>query len=291
MTNEWKKKFKIDKIEKAYQEGGFSTLTYRTAKFTYQLFAPKPIRSYLRLIFKDKAIAYPKGENWKIIRYNLHTWKNPSISETIGGTLHGSPKHVSMMEKIYNYPNFVEVEEGDIVFEVGAHVGGFTRFAAQKADRVIAIDPNASIDSSLEYNMKEYNNVSIVPKAAWKEKDTIEINKSKNFADNSIFEPDDKDLKESYTVAAQPISEIAKEQSVREIDYLKIEAEGAEPEILKSALSSDLTIHKIAVDATEERGGEDVIEEITGILEEHDYKTGKKDSSIMWGEKIVFGKI
>ena len=194
-----------------------------------------------------------------------------------------------MMQELYTLDNYVSVN-GGVVVDVGAYVGGFTNFAADHADVVIAIDPNSAFNDVLSYNTRNLENVIIVPKAAWKSATELELNLSHHPNENSILSTDSHGSGKSVSVSADTVPNIVRAEGFDHIDFLKIEAEGVEPEILESALADGMEIKQVAVDASPERDGRDAIDDITNIMKLYGYDQQRKYESRWWGEYIIFGK-
>ncbi|WP_158294381.1 FkbM family methyltransferase [Halorubrum sp. SD690R] len=240
----------------------------------------------------EHCLAYPSNNVWNIVsvpRLKLKR-KLPTLSTLVYGTRHGSKKHIDLMEELYTFEDFVEVEKGDLVVDVGAYVGGFTLFASKRARNVIAVEPNEAISSVLSENVSSSENVVAVPKAAWGREETVRINQSSFLNENSILDPDSGDIGDYFEVQADTIPNIVRSLDFSKIDYLKIEAEGVEPEILNGALDGNMDIEKIAVDASAERDGQSTVTEIKEILEENGYQGRTKDNNKLWSDQIVFGK-
>lgn len=194
------------------------------------------------------------------------------------------------MRQIYSYPKFVEVEQDDVVVDVGAYIGGFSMVAAESAAVVIAVEPTAATNNILKSNVAEYDNIEVVPKAAWNERDTLEINQSYHPSENSPLDVDSYERGQSFRVAADTVPSIVRELGYKKIDFLKIEAEGVEPEILQGALEDGMDIDKIAIDTSAERDGETSGEEVRSLLEEYGYIWEQKEREEHWGEDIVFAR-
>jgi FkbM family methyltransferase len=246
----------------------------------------------IEILLDEQAIAYPSNNKWKVVKIpELDTIRYlPTVSSRVCGTRHGSKNHINMMEVLYTCENFVKVEQNDIVVDVGAFVGGFSMFAAKSAKAVIAIEPSAKIDDSLSLNVCQLDNIHVVPKAAWHRTEELEINKSFTPNENSILTPDSRNTQESFTVTADTVPNIVRELGFDHIDYLKIEAEGVEPEILEGAVEDSMDIEKIAVDASPERNEQSTVDEIRSILESHGYEPHIKDDERWWGKYIVFAR-
>ncbi|WP_302081670.1 FkbM family methyltransferase [Salinibaculum rarum] len=280
---------KLSKSKKIVQEEGY--ISFLKKSLGYIL--PSSMSCELMLLLNERSIALPdrKG-SWNIYEIpNLErNRKIPAVTETLSGTHLGSDRHTNMLKRMYTYDDFVEVEKNDIVVDVGAYVGGFSFYASQLARAVICIDPFASVDDSLRTNTSNLENVSVVPKAALDKSGSITINLSKRPSKTSILSPKTGSNNRSVQVASDTVPNIVRNQGFESIDYLKVEGEGVEPEILRGALEDRMSIKKIAVDAGPERDGEKVIDESIQILESNGYSCKVKDSSPYWGENIVFAK-
>jgi len=248
----------------------------------------KIISTRLGLLLTEGAIANRNDGEWIIRSIGNDRRKIPVLSELVGSSIgiptrHASSKHKRRMKQDYTKSGFVEIEDGDIVFDVGAYVGGFTEIAARNAKEVYAIEPNTKIMDSLHYNTQNLINVTIIPKAAWKEKTKIEVNQSLFPNDNSIFQPDDLSIGQSFTVQAETIHQIAIDNCVEKIHFLKVEAEGAEPEVLQGALGKGIRIEKISVNTGPERNGETTTDKVADILYKNGYEVIKG--------YVVFGRL
>jgi len=259
----------------------------------YLLLIPIVLLEEIHLFLDEYSLAYPvRGGGWQIIKLSSFSLGRqiPVISRAVLDTRHGSPKHTKLMEDIYSFDGFVTIEQDDIVVDVGAYVGTLSFCFAKRSGPFIAIDPMAAVSDELRYNIQSYPNVVVVPKAAWKEKTKLEINMSSLPNENSVLQPDQRDLDSSFTVEADTVPNIVRSLGIEHIDYLKIEAEGVEMEILEAALKDEMEIKKIAVDASAERDGDGVIDEIRAILESYNYDWRINEEAPEWGSEIVFAK-
>lgn len=136
------------------------------------------------------------------------------------------------------YTKFVNINKGDIVFDIGSCVGDFAILAASKGARVFAFEPNPSSFEILLENIKINNlselitplNIGIGPK---EDNLYIETN-SKNMGGSSIVSQGDKRVK------IDTISNVLKEYNINKIDLLKIDVEGYEYEIFSDSEASCL---------------------------------------------------
>ncbi|WP_170095653.1 FkbM family methyltransferase [Haloarcula argentinensis] len=257
------------------------------------LFAPIIILEEIHLLLDEHSLAYPlRGGGWQVVRLPSFSLgrRIPVITRSVLDTRHGSAKHTKLMRDMYSFDGFVTVEQDDIIVDVGAYIGTLSFCFAERSGSFVSIDPMAAISNHLIYNTQSYTNAIIVSKAAWKEKTKLEINRSLLPNENSILEPDQGDLNSSFTVDADTVPNLVRDLGIEHIDYLKIEAEGVEMEILEAALADEMEIEKIAVDCSAERDGNDVISGIGTILESYNYEWRTNQESLGWGSEIVFAK-
>ncbi|MBX0288602.1 FkbM family methyltransferase [Haloarcula salinisoli] len=249
--------------------------------------------SEAHLLLEECAVAVPTFDGeWQLV--DIPDWRLARRLHTLAlveGTRHGSPTHQQLMADIYTNRGFARVKSGDVVVDTGAYVGGFTRYAAERASEVIAVEPNATVSDVLWWNTTDLPNVTVVPEAAWVEPTELEINTSVHAFENSVLAPDNYETGDSFRVDADTIPNIVREHGHERIDFLKIEAEGVECEILQGALETGFPIDRIAVDASPERNRGDVVDEVCEILATHGYRSQTKAQSRWhWGDDIVFGK-
>jgi len=257
------------------------------------LFIQLLVIEQVHLMLTEAAIACSANSN-KWIIFDLRRLKESrsiiSIFDRVSGTRHGSEKHLRMMENIYTYEGFVEVEKGDIIVDVGAYVGAFSIAASKDASKIFAIDPLAKISSALDDNVSDIDNISVIAKAAWNEAGSIEINQSFFPADDSILKPDQYGVGSSFCVETETVPNMIGESGITTVDYLKIEAEGAEPEIIKACLESQVIFRKIAIDVSEKRQSKEVEKTIARLLVDNGYNWKMKSDSPWWGDKIIFAR-
>jgi FkbM family methyltransferase len=166
-------------------------------------------------------------------------------------------------------------EVGGVVVDIGSNVGEFALFAAPKCDRVICIEPDPSLGDILAHNVSPFSNVEVHKVAAGDSDGEVTFYLSTGSADSSVIEP------ESYTsrvvVPVRRLDSLFHEIGVDRIDLLKVEAEGFEPEVLRSLAGFRGEILRVAVDAGPERKGQPTADECHEILEAMGFR--------VWSEK------
>lgn len=132
------------------------------------------------------------------------------------------------------YEQFLSPKEGDIVIDVGAHVGMFAiKESELVGDKglVVAIEPDPGNLVLMQHNLKSYNlhNVKIVGKAALDRATKMSLFLSHSSACHSLCYRH----KNHIEVEADTIDNIVSELGLDHVDFIKIDAEGAELEVLK----------------------------------------------------------
>ncbi|MBA7613119.1 hypothetical protein ES703_20362 [subsurface metagenome] len=134
------------------------------------------------------------------------------------------------------YERFGSPREGDIVVDVGAYVGMFTVKAAELVgDRglIIAIEPEPRNLAFLERNVKTYklNNVKIIRKAVLDKTTKAQLYLSNASACHSLSYHHQNYIE----VEADTLDNIVSQLGLNHVDFVKIDAEGVELEVLRGA--------------------------------------------------------
>jgi len=182
----------------------------------------------------------------------------------------------------YSMPGHVEVETGDTVVDVGAFIGEFARPAGEIGERIVAVEPDTRNAAALRRNLAHLPESEVVEKAAWHETGDREFQVAGDPSEGSILEVDSDDVTDVVTLEATRVDDLADSLALDGIDYLKIEAEGAEPEALQGV--GELEVPKVAVECAPERDGTAPVGAVTGWLRDRGYTVRQRDT-------IVFGRL
>lgn len=176
-----------------------------------------------------------------------------------------------MLTKYQDGP--VRIEPGDTVFEIGANVGEFTIAAASVAARVFSAEPDPQAWKCLVQNTAGKTNIFLDQKAIGETDGSATLHVSSASADSTLL--NQKSGGRTAEVGVWTFATWLKAREVETVDFLKLEAEGYEPEILTAAGEALAKVRKIAVDCGPERYGQPTLDECEAILKPH-FKTWRR---------------
>lgn len=146
----------------------------------------------------------------------------------------------------------ISFHENDIIIDCGSNIGEFIcSLPLNRSHRIFAFEPDPTEYKALASNIGEY--ATVLNKALWDKDDEIEIFLANESGDTGIYRLNNnqKSLQVPTCRLDDFIADAAPEGIIR---LLKVEAEGAEPEVLTGATGVLERTHFIAVDAGPERG-------------------------------------
>lgn len=160
-------------------------------------------------------------------------------------------------------------EPSDTVIEAGVYKGRDTAMFAKLADNVIGFEPSPRNYQKAKNNLKRYNNIALLNEGLWNKKDELEIQYSSEDYDDGFLDLDSENTTSAENISANTLEEYVDRLNIDEVNFVKIEAEGAEPEIIEGM--GEIRPEKIAVNADEERGGESTSKEVIDLLQSRGY--------------------
>ena len=183
----------------------------------------------------------------------------------------------SSREKFVN-EYFVPIE-GDVIIDIGANIGTFSVKSAHhvlKKGKVIAIeaDPNTFTQLKKNIELNKLENIIPINLAVFNKKTALKLNRANSSGESSLkFSKGS----EYIQVNTQTLDEVLTSLRIKKIDWIKIDVEGSEVEVLEGATKT-LQLHnnlKMLIELHFE-GERDIIE---NILKENNFSI-KRDSNV-----------
>jgi len=165
----------------------------------------------------------------------------------------GILKRAQSIANDYNL-NEINFEDNDIVIDCGANVGDFALYfdLIEKNIDYHGFEPSNLEFVALSKNILSHN---LNNQGLWKEEGQLQFFLSSQNADSSLIKPSHYDTKLSVDVTT--LDKYINASNLDKIKLLKLEAEGAEPEILEGAKKVIKKIEYITADLGFERGVEE----------------------------------
>jgi len=174
------------------------------------------------------------------------------------------------MKKKYCYSVF-NIEPGDIVIDIGANVGEFTLMASQHAEKVFSFEPDPNCFYCLKKNTDNIDNIEIFEYGVSKANDSKSFYLSSEDADSSLIKP--KIYTNKIEINTIRLDSWMKSKGISKIDFLKVEAEGAELEVLEGLGDKIEFVQKVSVDGGAERYGKTTSNEVDQYLQSNGFHT------------------
>lgn len=173
----------------------------------------------------------------------------------------GFKARANQLARSYSLEN-VDLKDGDIVIDCGANYGDIALHIDSLGVRsqYIGIEPSPLDFKCLCLNLEESSQETILENIALSEKPGhIEFYIDRERASSSLLCPPS--FSEIAIVEVQPLDILCKRAKIqgKTIKLLKLEAEGAEPEVCKGMENTLKNIHFIAADLGPERGPDEEV--------------------------------
>jgi len=129
----------------------------------------------------------------------------------------------------------LDLQQGDVFVDVGAHIGKYTIVAAAKVGdkgKVISVEPFPPNFALLKENvlLNRLGNVEVINVAAWNSSNQLRFFVGASSAHGGAYFNYDLN---SITVKAEKIDRIVADAELSHVDWIKIDVEGAEYEVLQ----------------------------------------------------------
>lgn len=130
------------------------------------------------------------------------------------------------------------VKPGDLVVDVGAHIGTFDDDALRRgASKCILVEPDPVNVECIRRNFPREiaeGKIVVVPEGAWSSRSTLEFTEGVANSGTGSFVLHEAGARKTM-VPVRPLDEMFEELGLQKVNYIKMDIEGAEREALKGA--------------------------------------------------------
>lgn len=193
------------------------------------------------------------------------------------------------IKNIYNKYG-IKVNEGDTIIDIGAHIGVFSIYAAElnKTGKIYAFEPFIDNFRILE-NHKIINNkenLFIYNKGISDREgiQTLYLSPDNNTGGHSLHLKNHSDKK--IEIETMTLSDFCDREKINKIDFLKMDCEGAEFEILKYDETVLQKVNKIVMECHPYENNS--VESIAIILERNGFKVTKESNNSPNGIEMLY---
>ncbi len=204
---------------------------------------------------EGKHIYVPSAQRWKLYRW-------------------GWAARLDRLRQEYAFGRELPINEGSTVIDIGANAGEFAFIAAQAGARCLCIEPDPLVNLCARLNTTSLAKIRVYDDLLWRENTEIDFHLAPQRADSSVFSVSDHAVKKQ----AVTLADFMAREGIERADFIKCDAEGAEPEVLEGAEKVHHAIGFFAVDTGAERNGERTHEASEKIFKS-------------WGFKVMHEKI
>ncbi|HWT30124.1 MAG TPA: FkbM family methyltransferase [Propylenella sp.] len=168
--------------------------------------------------------------------------------------------------------------EGDVVVDIGAGIGEFALWCSDAGASVVAFEPDPLAFACLERNIPPRADVRSLPYALWKERVNLRLHGSADTTESSLIE-DGKTKPRLADVEAWPLDQVPEVIALPVIDFMKVDGEGVEPEILAGGMRTLRRTRIIAVDVSATGKRPNLATRVETILDSLSFKALLHDRS------------
>jgi len=227
--------------------------------------------------------------------YLPHQGKQTAIVETDHGTQFAVRVNTSDIlvvweiwkAKIYDDARF-PIHIDDVIVDIGAHIGGFAIRAAKRAGQVYAYEASSKNYAILNANrhLNNTQNLHVHNKAVSSKIGSMKFfMPSDNGALGSLLQETGSPME---IVQTTTLTDIIEENNIRRIDYLKIDVEGAEYEILQHCPTETLAkVQRIVMEYHEFDENQWDHRDLVNLLKSSGFNVVVEDG--IFPQKFLFG--
>ncbi|MDW7695814.1 FkbM family methyltransferase [Flammeovirgaceae bacterium SG7u.111] len=239
----------------------------------WKSFIPTNIKDGVKLIFNIKAKSDSKSKHsnpYEIL--NLFPRFTPTETVLFDKKIKivDSASFLFIFNEIFKKEiyKFRALNESPYIIDAGANIGLASIYFKKlfPNSEIVAFEPDSTIFETLEFNIQsfEFNNITLVKKALWKEE--TELTFYHEGADGGRIDNSIKTNKTTVKTA------ILLKYLNKPVDFLKIDIEGAEFEVLSSSFNQLTNVHNIFVEYHSFAGKNQQLPELLQLLKNSGFR-------------------
>lgn len=132
-------------------------------------------------------------------------------------------------------------KEGLVILDIGANIGLFSLYAADSANRIVAIEPTPGTVDILTKLTAGNDKIKVLPVAVAGENGTVSFMLHNNSSTNNSIVAGHEELGiERVTVPSKTLKTVLDEEGIEFVDFVKCDVEGAETLIITEQTVSEV---------------------------------------------------
>jgi len=200
------------------------------------------------------------GEDWQLVTASGEDWQLPRARDALRITHIGEHPQTRVVDK-YLDPTEFDSSELEIVVDVGAYIGEFARGVG--AETTVCVEPDPASARCCRANCPD---ATVIDRAAWHSSGKMDFVCARDGSESSVIGLDGgARARDTGQVGTTTVADICDIGGITP-DLIKIDAEGAEPEVLAGTIGLDAPI---VVDVSPERYGRSPRRECVALAESH----------------------
>jgi FkbM family methyltransferase len=162
------------------------------------------------------------------------------------------------------------LENSPVILDIGANIGEFALGVHHAASHVYCIEPDPSVVEALRANTRPFSNITVLDICIGSDDGVQHFYLAHHGADSSLVSSRDVDGGAAVEKLVLTVSTLARMLGVKAFDLVKLDAEGAEPEVVSGSNSG--VVGRWAIDVSPERDGQGTAPAVERLLVSQGYE-------------------
>lgn len=208
---------------------------------------------------EGRRIFAPSPLRWKLYKYGWNA-------------------RLDQLAREYGVDRYASLTADSVVLDVGANGGEFAHVCARYGAAIHCFEPDPLVHACLVENIKTLPKAAAYDEVLWNEASEVDFGLAPDRADSSVFTQGAPTIKKK----TRTINDFCREKTIRKIDLIKCDAEGAEPEVLEGVGDFFPNVRVVALDTGAERNGLRTHERCAQLLSENGFSVTEEKIGTRW---------